>query len=172
MTLWLLKQFKKLLKALESGQTPNQLAGGFLLGLFMGMPPFFIGYQLIFLLLLLLLDVNMGIGFFAFAVTHVIALLLDPIAHKIGSSLLLNPGLTGFWTYLNNFPLFPYTHFNNTVMLGQIILSLIFAIPCFIGVKKFIPYYRTTLKAKLDKFKLIKAIKKSALFSWYNKLTS
>ena len=52
--------------------------------------------------------------------------LLDPVFHSVGYVLLRDLDvLSGFWTFLFNLPIFPLTRFNNTVVLGCFVFSLV-----------------------------------------------
>ena len=56
----LLKYIAKLLKALSSEASPNQLAGGFVLGMIIGMTPVASIHNLLILILVIALKVNLG----------------------------------------------------------------------------------------------------------------
>ena len=172
MTLWIFKQLRKLIQALESGQNPNQLAGGFVFGLLIGLPPFYWGYQLLLILIMLIIDVHIGMAVFGFALFSTFSFLLDPLTHYIGHYFLVDAEMTSFWIMVYQLPYLPYTYFNNTVMLGSIILSLILLLPCFIGFKKFIPFYLNEIKPRIEKMKIVKAIKGSALAQWYDRIAT
>ena len=73
MSIWLLSQIKNLLKALNSGQTPTQLAGGIVFGLFLGFPPFNFLYFLIVFISLLFANVNITLALLTLAITKLFA---------------------------------------------------------------------------------------------------
>ena len=62
----LLKYIAKLLKALASEASPVQLAGGFVLGMIIGLTPVFSLHNAFILILLIILKVNIGMALLAF----------------------------------------------------------------------------------------------------------
>jgi len=119
--------------------------------------------------MIVLLNVNMGAAFFSVLIFTIIGLLTDPLADKIGFILLAKtPALTGLWTSLYNTPLIPFTKFNNTIVLGSLMLNIIFIFPLFIFTRKFVVYYRKNLAQKVEKWKIMKLFKLSGVFNVYS----
>jgi uncharacterized protein (TIGR03546 family) len=160
MTFWILKQLKKLIKILNSGQTPAQIAGAVALGALVGLVPANTVYYILILLITIIINVNLTSFFFSVALTSLISYLLDPIANKIGYLLLIDmTSLKPFWIFLYNLPVLPLIKINNTLSLGSMLIALILFIPIYIGIKKFVIAYRNGLKEKLEKTKLFKVLK-------------
>jgi uncharacterized protein (TIGR03546 family) len=74
------------------------------------------------------------------------------------------PGLKGFWTEISSMPAAPYTRFNNTLIMGGLIVAVVLAIPLYIGVKRLIVGYREHVQEKVQNWKIIKILKGTALF--------
>ncbi|MBN1621205.1 MAG: TIGR03546 family protein [Endomicrobiales bacterium] len=167
--IWI-KFVKKLIKILNSEISPNQIAWGFALGAIMGFIPTGSLLSVCVLIIIFLVNVNISSAFLGFAVFKIISILTDPIAHKIGYSLLItNSSLTSLWTSIYNMPIIPFTKFNNTVVMGNIILSIILIVPIYFGFKKFIVFYRTSLQQKVVNWKIVKWFKLSKVYSIYDK---
>lgn len=167
----ILKLLAKLVKVLRAGPSPEQVAGGFMLGMFLGLMPGFNFYWLLICVLILLVDVNLSAAILGWMVFSLFAYLLDPVFHDIGFALLVNVHwLRGFWTTLYNLPVFPISHFNNTVVLGSLIVSMVFALPVYLLARLGIIQYREKLDAKIQKLKLIKIVKGSKLFTIYTRI--
>jgi uncharacterized protein (TIGR03546 family) len=79
--------------------------------------------------------VNLSVGMLSALMISFIAGYLDPVAHRCGLLLLRAAPLQSVWTLLYNTPLVPWTHFNNTVVLGNFGFGLLL----------FYPTYRLTL---------------------------
>jgi uncharacterized protein (TIGR03546 family) len=167
-----LKIFKSLVKVLHSEISPNQIAGGVALGSIIGLTPFNALHNIVILILIFILKVNIGAAFLSIALFGLVGLFTDPLAHQIGYFLLVKTtSLTSFWTHLYNMPIVPFTRFNNTVVLGSLVISIIFLIPVFLLSKKGIVAYRTHLRAKVENFKIVKLIKLSSFYSIYDKFS-
>ena len=167
----ILKLLAKLVKVLRAGPSPAQIAGGFMLGMFLGLMPGFNFYRLLICILILLVDVNLSAVILGWMVFSLFAYLLDPVFHNIGFSLLVDVHwLHGFWTTLYNLPVLPFSHFNNTVVLGSLVVSIVFAVPVYFLARMGIIQYREKLDAKIQKLKLIKIVKGSKLFTIYTRV--
>ena len=166
-----LKFVSDFFKVLRAGQTPAQIAGGFALGSMTGLVPTLTLQTLVIWLVVFILNVNLSAAFFAFTLFSMISYLLDPIFHWLGYQLLVEvAGLKGLWTTLYNAPIAPLTRFNNTVVLGSFVCSLVFFAPMFFGMKKFVVAYRTHVHSAMESWRLYQIISKSALVRWYFKI--
>ncbi|XWN36949.1 MAG: TIGR03546 family protein [Balneola sp.] len=163
----LLKYIAKLLKALSSEASPNQLAGGFVLGMIIGLTPVTSIHNLLILVLVIVLKVNIGMVILAFLVFSGVAYLADPLFHDFGIWMLEYESMQNTWTNMYNNELWAITKFYNTVVLGSLISALILCIPMFplakIGVKK----YRMHIHEKVMNTKFAKALKGTKFYSIY-----
>ncbi len=167
-----LQFLSKLLKILRSGATPPQIAGGFILGMIIGLlPSFWNPINILVILLIIILNVNIATALFSFALFSGIAYLMDPAFHSLGYFLLADVrALYGFWTTLYNIPFVPFTGFNNTVVLGSFIAALILLFPVFWLVKRFIIRYREKYEPRVQQLKIVKIMKASGWYRWYERL--
>ncbi len=161
----------KLLKILRSGASPAQIAGGFILGMLLGITPFWSLINIVLVLILIVINVNLAMAIFAYGLFSLVVYLADPVFNSFGYWALVDLSfLRGFWTSLYNLPLVPYTRFNNTVYLGSLLVGILMLIPVYIGVKKFVVVYREKYDARVQKWKWVKAIKGSKVYNWYHKV--
>ena len=166
-----LELIAKLFKILRSGGSPGQISGGFILGMILGLTPLWNLHNLIVFFLLVIINVNLGAAIFAFLIFSTIAYLLDPLFHSLGYYLLTGiPGLHDLWITMSNTPILGLSNFNNTVVLGSFITSMILLIPVYFSMKKFVILYREKFEARIQKLKFIQAIKASGLYSFYEKI--
>ncbi|MDA3792542.1 MAG: TIGR03546 family protein [Elusimicrobia bacterium] len=161
------KLIKKLIKALNADAEPGELAGGVILGLMLGLTPAFALHNLIVIGLIIILNVNISAAIFSSILFGIIGLFIDPLSGIIGEKLLLSGALQNFWTAAYNIPVIPLTGFNNTVVLGSFMISLILMVPLFILSKKFIVLYREKFASRVEKFKIVKLLKASKLYKIY-----
>jgi len=160
----------KLVKILHSAATPGQIAGGFILGMIMGLTPFWSLHNLVIILILILLNVNIAMAIFGFLVCSMFAYLLDPLFHSIGYFLLVDlTFMEGIYTTFYGIPVIALSRFNNTVIMGSLASSLILLIPVFMLVKRGVIHYRESVMVRMEKWKIVKAVKGSKVYSWYSK---
>ena len=159
------------LKILREGQTPNQIAGGFALGAFVGLTPMVTLQGFVLWLVILVLDINLSAVFLSATLFGLLGVLLDPMFHDLGYYLLTDAeGLLPLWTGLYNVPLAPLTRFNNTIVLGSFLGSLVLFLPAFLSMKRFVAVYRSTLGKRLSTSKLYVAVRRSTIIRWYEKI--
>jgi uncharacterized protein (TIGR03546 family) len=160
----------KLITILHSGASPAQIAGGFILGMIVGLTPLWSLHNLLVLIILLLLNVNIAIFIASMALFSMFAYLLDPVFHSFGYFLLVDLSfMQGIYTSLYNIQPIALSRFNNTVVMGSLITSLILLIPVFIMVKIGVLKYRDTVLERFEKLKVVKAIKGTKIYGWYAK---
>jgi uncharacterized protein (TIGR03546 family) len=163
----LLKYIAKLLKALASEASPNQLAGGFILGMIIGLTPIASIHNLLIIVLIIVLKVNIGMAILAFLVFSGIAYLADPLFHSFGIWLLELDSMQSTWTSMYNNEFWAITKFNNTVVLGSFVISVILCVPMFPVSKIGVEQYRKHIHEKVMKTKFVKALKGTKIYSVY-----
>ncbi|MBQ2219499.1 MAG: TIGR03546 family protein, partial [Elusimicrobia bacterium] len=107
--------------------------------------------------------VNISAAFIAWAVYEILSFALDPLFYIFGYYLLNISSLNSFYTYLYNLPVVPFTKFNNTVVMGSLVVGIILIIPNMIIAKKLLVYYRTHLREKVSKWKIVKILSATIL---------
>jgi uncharacterized protein (TIGR03546 family) len=163
----------KALKALNSNDSVHQLALGFGIGLLWGMSPLLSLHAVILLLMIYLFNVNITFAMVAGGLAKLLTPFITKIAHFIGYSLLVEADvLKGFWTKLYNLPFIPWSHFYNTVVLGNFVIGIILILPLYFIIKSGVSKYRKTYKLKLEKSKWMVALKKTSLYKWFSRALS
>jgi uncharacterized protein (TIGR03546 family) len=162
----------KLIKILRSAASPSQIAGGFILGFLLGMSPvFFNPFNILIVLLIFILNVNITSALFAFAIFSGFTYLLDPALHSLGYFLLVDlQVLRSLWTTFYNIPIFPYTRFNNTVVMGSLSVSFVLLVPIYYMVKNFIITYRQKYEPRVRNWKWVKYLKSTQVYQIYDRL--
>ena len=161
----------KLLKILRSGASPNQIAAGFIIGMILGLTPLWTLHNLILFILLIILNINIGTALFSFAIFSGIAYLLDPLFHSLGYFLLVDLSfLKSLWTLLYNIPVIALSKYNNTVVMGSLVTALILCLPCYFLVRRGVVFYRENIDSKMQKWKIVQAVKGSKIYSFYQKI--
>jgi len=162
-----LRLFKDLFASLHGGSDPRHLAAGFALGAALGLIPKGNLFAASFFLLFFLLRVNKGLALMAATFFTPIGYALDGPAHAIGLALLQAPALRGVWTALYDLPIVPLTRFNNTVVLGNLVLGLALFAPLYFAFLRFVAWYNRTLAARVEKLRLVQALKGMWFYQLY-----
>ena len=127
-----------LLKALAEDCTPKQLAFGVALGMVLGLLPKGNLLAIACMAVFCAARINLGVGTLAALVFSGLAVFLDPLTHVIGMSVLTAEWLRPAWTMLYNLPVAPWTRFNNTIVLGNLLVGLVLFYPTYrVGVVVF-----------------------------------
>ncbi len=161
-----LKILSKILKALSSDASPVQLAWGFVLGMFFGVIPFWSLYSIIILVLIIVLRVNLSMAIAGWLIFELIAFFLDPLFHSVGYALLTQVDfLQPLWVFLSQSPVLSWLSFNNTVMLGGFVISLVLLLPVFVAGRIFVVYYREKLHPRVQRLKIVQVFKGTKFYS-------
>jgi uncharacterized protein (TIGR03546 family) len=154
----MLKTISGLLQILNSNKAREEIALGVILGMFGGFlltAPF--NFVIIFLLLLLI-NANTASFTFFLAIFKLLALAIDPVGNVIGGAVLKAPALTAFFKFMSGLPFVPLTKFNNTVIMGDLIIAVVMTVPVWFLTMKMIDVYRDKFKARVDKLKIVKIL--------------
>ena len=164
----LLKLLQSIIKTLHSEGTPGQVAAGTALGAALGLTPLMNPHNLVILALIIVLNVSFGGAMLGWALFVPVGFLLDPVFDRVGRELLLDtPSLTPLWTSLYNAPVWPYTSFNNSVVLGSVVGWLVLAIPIYFVSKLAVERYRATIGDRVRHSRAYKAIAASRAYNVY-----
>ncbi|MGQ9646264.1 MAG: TIGR03546 family protein [Thermodesulfobacteriota bacterium] len=163
----------KLIRMMHSETDPRQISLGFALGMIPGLTPLTSPHNLLVLLAILFFRVNIGAALLSWGVFKILAYALDPLFHQIGLFLLTQLRLLyGLWTALYNAPLLPYTRFNNTVVMGSLIFSLLAFLPVYWGGKFMVLKYRETLRERFNRLKIVQVFRASSVYKWYSRYSA
>ncbi len=158
----------KLIRVMNSDTDPRQISLGFSLGMILGLTPLTNPHNLFVFLIILFLRVNISAAILSWAVFTVLAFPLDPIFHQLGLFVLIQMGILGdLWTALYNMPLIPYTHFNNSILMGSLIFSLLIFYPVYRGGTFMIVKYREIFMERFNNWKITQILRASSLYKWY-----
>ncbi len=165
----LAKQIINLIRLLHSETGQNQIAAGLAFGVFLGFAPFLSIQTFFVLFIVFLFRVQLGAVFLSAFFFKFIAFLLDPAADILGRYALESPALKDLWTFMYNKPLLPMTRFNNSIVMGSFIVSLILCPILFFVFRKLVIKYRLQVATKLEATKGWKAFKATKFYGWYMK---
>lgn len=130
----MLKTLVNFVKILNSEAEPGRISLALGLSMVAGFTPLFSLHNLLVLLLVLLLRVNLSAFLLGLTFFSGLAYALDPLFHRIGLAVLTASPLNGLWTTLYNSTLWRVERFNNSIVMGSLLVSLLFLVPfCFLA---------------------------------------
>ncbi|MGD8380360.1 MAG: TIGR03546 family protein [Gammaproteobacteria bacterium] len=166
----MLRLAAKVLRVLNSEADPSQIADAVCLGAIMGLTPLWSPHNLIVLFLVLVLRVNLSSFIAAWGLFTAFAYALDPLFDRVGLALLTSDTFKGLWTLLYNTTAGRLSHFNNSVLLGSLVASVIGAIPLYFLTIFLIRRYRLHVQTWIRRMRLVQAIKASNFWRIYSAL--
>jgi uncharacterized protein (TIGR03545 family)/uncharacterized protein (TIGR03546 family) len=107
-------------------------------------------HNFVVLFFVLVLNINFGIYLIATAFFSALAYLIDPLFDIVGYSILTAGALEPLFTSMYNSDFMILTNFNNTIVMGSVVVSLALAMPLYILANRLIALYRDTIATKLN----------------------
>ncbi len=164
---FLIKQIFGFLKLLNSETGHKQLAAGIAAGFILGMTPMLSLQSFLVFICIFLFRIQLGAAFIAAFFFGFVAWVLDPVFHSVGSSVLEMDALHGLFTTMYNIPLVPLTRFNNSIVMGALVLTIPLSPVVFFVSLKLIVTYRESVLERFKQTKFWKAVKATSFYNWY-----
>ncbi len=161
----------KLLRVLNSETEPGQISLGFCFALVAGLTPLWSLHNLVVLLLVLILRVNLSAFLLGLLFFSGLAYLLDPLFHRLGLALLTAGSLEGLWTSLYNTTLWRLERFNNSIVMGSLVFSLVVFVPFYLLSNMLIRRYRAHVLSWVQKTRLMQMFRASKLYNAYQTIS-
>lgn len=157
---------RSVIVALTGRAAPSQLATAAAMGMCLALLPKGNLVAQLLIILIFLMKVNVPLAAVSTAVFMLLTPLTDRLADPIGYALLTADGLRPLWTWLYNRPLLPWTAFNNTLVMGNLIVGLVLYVPTYHLAKRGVAWYQARLRQTVMKWKIVQVVKASAFFRW------
>lgn len=152
MLAWMLRPLATLVTAILEEESPRVLAASLAFGLLIGFIPKDNLLAPLLGVLLLALRFNLTLATASAAFFSGVAAMLDPIADALGRAVLTHPMLSPLWAWLYEIPLLPWTRFNNTVVMGSLLLALGLACPLYLAAHELVVRYRPLVAAWFQQY--------------------
>ena len=165
----LLKQLFQFVKLLNSDTGTNQIAAGIAAGFILGMTPALSLQTFLIFICIFVFRIQIGAAFVSAFFFKFIAFLLDPAFDAVGFWFLNLPSLQSIFTQAYNMPIVPFTRFNNTIVMGSGVLSILLSPFVFFAAWFIVRQYRATIVARYKQTKFWKAIEATSFYKWYYK---
>lgn len=156
-----LRYWRRLCLWMSANDSPRQVAGGFVLGMLLGMLP--IGNLIAALLVILLvcLRVNKPAGLAAAIVFSLMGFALEPIAQQVGALVLTWEPMRPMLAWLHRLPCGSWLGLGKTMVVGKLMLGLYLAYPVYWVVWQFGERVQPRLYAWLDRSKLARWVRRA-----------
>lgn len=141
---FLAELWQAFLASVKGFDTPRQLALGVSLGMVIGLLPKDSLLPYVIGTLALLTNANLLTLIVSGLFFSWIGPAADPLTHRIGGWLLTFDSLESTWVWLYQVPLMPWTRFENTVVMGSLILGVLSSFPVYSLSKQFFKAYGDT----------------------------
>ena len=129
------------LASVKGFDTPKQLALGVSLGLIVGLLPKDTLLPYIIGTIALLTNANLFTLIVSGLFFSWLGPIADPLSHRIGGWLLTVDFLEPAWAWLYQIPLMPWTRFENTIVMGSLVLGVLSSFPVYSLSKGFFHAY-------------------------------
>ena len=147
----------KLLKALNTNSHPGEIAHAVSIGVLLGFMPKDNALWYLLFVLFLFVRVHKGAFLLTVLAASLLARLFDLLFDAIGYAVLTFSPLEPVYAALLDIPFVAFTKFNNTVVAGAVVSSLILYIPVYILIRILIKSWRTHLAPALARSKFMQA---------------
>jgi len=167
----MIRAIAKVIRVINSESSPGQVSLGLCFSLIVAFTPLVSLHNLLLLLLVLLFRVNLSAFILGLIVFSGVAYLLDPLFHIVGLAVLTVPSLEQLWTTFYNSTIWRVEYFNNTIVMGGLLTALVLFFPAFFIFNFTIRMYRKHLLSRVQKTKLVQAIKASKVYRIYQSVS-
>lgn len=117
-------------------KTPNRFAHGFALSAFVGLTTLYAAHTLLILLLVIIFRFSIAGFLIGFGIFSVLALGLESALSEIGLFILTTESLIDIWEAFYQTALGRWSLFNNTLVMGGLIVSCVIYWPTTLLVRK------------------------------------
>lgn len=146
---------KKIWNALNHAGKPWQIALAIAFGMIVGFTPLLSLHNIIILFVVLFLNVHIGIFVLATSLFSIIGLALDPLFNSLGMSVLTADVFNSFFTQMYNNPIGYLSGFNNTILMGSFIVSIVLFIFVYKLTSIILVKYRVIIATKIKNIPLL-----------------
>ena len=160
----------KLLKALNSDYSPSQIAVAICLGMMMGLTPLTALHNVFVLFMVLVFRVNLGIFLISLTAFSGVAYLVDPFSELIGYEILTLSLFEPVWVALYQSSVFRLLQYNNTLVMGSLLLALVFSPALYWMTKFLVTQYRQQFMSLVRRSRLSAWLKGGKLMAAYRRL--
>lgn len=166
----MITQIIKFIRVLGSESSPLQLSVAIGLAMIAGFTPLLSLHNLLVVFILLSFRINLAAFILALGVFSGLAYLLDPMFNSVGLSLLQNESMQATWTTMYNSTFWRVANFNNTIVMGSLVVSLAALVPVVLILNVFIKQYRSHILVFINNSKIARMLQSSKLVTRFTSM--
>jgi uncharacterized protein (TIGR03546 family) len=151
-----LRPLRQFAQALIANDSPRQVAVGFVIGMMIGLVPKGNLTAVLLGMMLLGLRVNKPAGLLGIGVFTYLGLFMDAFAHRVGSTALAWEPLRATHSWLFESAVSPLFGWNNTVVVGQLLIGMYLAYPAYWLMQRFAVKVQAPVSAWLMRYKAMR----------------
>ena len=153
----------KILAGLYSNRRPGEVAAAIACALVLALIPANNLLWYVLFVLIFFIQVNQAVAIVFVAVLSPFSALMDPMLHRVGYAILTTESLYPVFTSLYNLPLMSFTRFNNSLVMGGLIVGIAAWLPVFLLSRILVMAFRLKVVPKIAASKPVKAVMKVPL---------
>lgn len=161
----------RILKVLNSEVAPGQIGAAVGLACIFGFTPLWTLHNLVVLLLVLVLRVNLSIFILAWGLFTVLAFALDPVFDLVGHAVLTAGALQPLWSAFQGTDPGRLSDFNNTVVMGSLLVSLVALPVLWYATVYLVRHYRAHVAEWVRRRRVYQFVRGTRLFHLYQSLS-
>ncbi|MBU1432715.1 TIGR03546 family protein [Myxococcota bacterium] len=166
----IIKYIIKFIKILNSDEyTSGQLAASMTIGMIMGITPWFNAHHAVLIIFIIIFNVSFSISLFSMGIFSLIGAKFDNLFHHFGYYILNLDQMKEVYSNWYNSPII-LTNFNNTVLAGSLVFSILMAPILFPVFLIAIKAYKKHVISRIRTSKIYKTLKESKLVTFYEKI--
>lgn len=159
----MLKKLIKFFKAINSNKNPGEIAHAICLGMILGFLPKSNALWYLLTVFFVFMRIHKGSFVLFTFLFSLLAPALDSIFDTVGFWFLTIDKFEPFFSWLLDIPFVGYTKFNNTIVCGSLLVSLVCYIPVYGLCRLILKFWRATLAPIVRKTKLMVFLSKIPL---------
>lgn len=168
----MLRTLARLLAALNSESEPRQISLAVGLAMVMGLTPLASLHNVLVLALALVLRTNLSAFLVGWIVFSGVAYAVDPVSHALGLWLLTAPALEPLWTAMYGSTFWRLTHFNDSIVMGSLVLSLALFVPVLWATERAVVQYRARVLAWVRRTRLATFLRATRFWRLYRQFAA
>lgn len=159
----MLSFFVKFFSSLNTNSNPGEIAHGISIALILGFLPKDNVFWYVLFIFFLFVRINKGAFMLFTALFAMIAPEFDYIFDEVGYYILTLPQLQKVYTSLMNIPFVGFTKFNNTIVMGAFICSLVLYIPLYFISRLIVFLWRNKISPIIQQTKIVMVLKNTPI---------
>ena len=161
----MIKFLTSIFKALNSNSHPKEIAHAICCGMILGFLPKTNALWYVLFFIFCFLRINKACYLLFTLLFSLITPFIDPLFNEIGFKILSHEPFFPIYTKMLDIPYLPLTKFNNTIVMGSFVSSLVLYIPVYIIARLFVHLWRSVIRQAFINSKIVKVFYKIPLIS-------